>query len=236
MKVGGENTFTTDILLVSPSMSAELLKTTAINTKTPMPCRDDKGAQIGMVDKIWFDEERGALVAQGTMYAGKMDHIARANFKLGDGSFSTKGQLREVTRGGAKRGSLGDGSLGQVAYEIYDEQRGGLNHLGKPNPTWANLPGDIRNAWEVSADAVAGLVRGGVDLPSTTDRMATALQASLSTFVREAQSEQPDGEMGEDASWKVKVYRQDYRTHDGPGNGDPMWTWTIEQGRTVSQL
>lgn len=47
-------------------------------------------------------------------------------------------------------------SLGQVAFEAYDRERGGLTHDGKPTPKWADLGDGIRKGWEVAAKAARG--------------------------------------------------------------------------------
>ncbi len=55
-------------------------------------------------------------------------------------------------------------TLGQIAFDAYNEQRGGVNHLGKPTPAWGDLPEGIRCAWEVATRAVVdgylGYIRG----------------------------------------------------------------------------
>lgn len=43
--------------------------------------------------------------------------------------------------------------LGRVAFEAYNERRGGKNHEGKPTPPWAELPEEIREAWAEAATA-----------------------------------------------------------------------------------
>jgi hypothetical protein len=45
-------------------------------------------------------------------------------------------------------------AIAKRAYEAYDQDRGGLNYQGKPNPKWAELPEGIRHAWKVAALAV----------------------------------------------------------------------------------
>ncbi len=49
---------------------------------------------------------------------------------------------------------MGTKTLGQVAFEAYDEDRGGVNHQGNATPPWPELPVWIRDAWEVAASAV----------------------------------------------------------------------------------
>lgn len=44
-------------------------------------------------------------------------------------------------------------SVGQVAFEAYDKERGGLNHQGNPTPAWDDLPEGIRTAWQVAGEA-----------------------------------------------------------------------------------
>lgn len=43
--------------------------------------------------------------------------------------------------------------LGQVAFDAYNEDRGGVNYLGQPTPKWRFLPEEIRHAWEVAGTA-----------------------------------------------------------------------------------
>jgi hypothetical protein len=47
-------------------------------------------------------------------------------------------------------------TLGEMAFKAYNEDRGGVNHQGNKTPEWDELPEEIRHAWEVGADAVAG--------------------------------------------------------------------------------
>lgn len=60
-----------------------------------------------------------------------------------------------------------DKSLGQIAFEAYDADRGGVNFRGDPTPSWGALPGEICTAWEVQAVAIVDEV----------ERRATALAA-----------------------------------------------------------
>ncbi len=43
---------------------------------------------------------------------------------------------------------------GQVAFEAYDESRGGVNHQGDATPGWDFLGDGIREGWEAAARAV----------------------------------------------------------------------------------
>lgn len=45
-------------------------------------------------------------------------------------------------------------AIARAAFEAYDKDRGGLNHLGKPTPKWDELPEEIRHAWQAAALAV----------------------------------------------------------------------------------
>jgi hypothetical protein len=45
-------------------------------------------------------------------------------------------------------------TLGQVAFEAYNESRGGLTHDGKPTPPWESLGDGVRSGWEAAAIAV----------------------------------------------------------------------------------
>ena len=45
-------------------------------------------------------------------------------------------------------------TLGQVAFEAYNEDRGGVNYQGKKTPEWDELPEEIRHAWEAAAEAL----------------------------------------------------------------------------------
>ena len=47
-------------------------------------------------------------------------------------------------------------TLGQIAFEAYNESKGGLTYDGKPIPPWHELSGDraaVHRAWEVAAVA-----------------------------------------------------------------------------------
>lgn len=49
-------------------------------------------------------------------------------------------------------------TIGQIAFEAYNESKGGLTYDGKPIPPWDELSGDklaVQRAWEVAAEAVA---------------------------------------------------------------------------------
>lgn len=47
-------------------------------------------------------------------------------------------------------------TLGQVAYEAYNESKGGLTWDGKPIPKWSELTGEtgeaVKKGWEAAAD------------------------------------------------------------------------------------
>lgn len=46
---------------------------------------------------------------------------------------------------------------GQIAFEAYNESKGGLTYDGKPIPPWDELSGDkaaVHRAWEAAADAL----------------------------------------------------------------------------------
>ena len=45
-------------------------------------------------------------------------------------------------------------TLGQIAFDAYNESRGGVNFQGNKTPDWPDLPEGIRDAWEVAAEAV----------------------------------------------------------------------------------
>ena len=47
--------------------------------------------------------------------------------------------------------------VAQCAYTAYGDSTGGKNHLGKPMPTWEDLPEKIREAWIAAAREVASL-------------------------------------------------------------------------------
>ena len=47
---------------------------------------------------------------------------------------------------------------GQIAFEAYNESKGGLTYDGKPIPPWHELSGDraaVHRAWEAAAIAIA---------------------------------------------------------------------------------
>ena len=48
-------------------------------------------------------------------------------------------------------------SRGRIAFEAYNESKGGLTYDGKPIPPWDELSGDkeaVQRAWEAAAEAV----------------------------------------------------------------------------------
>jgi hypothetical protein len=45
-------------------------------------------------------------------------------------------------------------TLGQIAFEAYNEAVGGKTWDGKPIPAWAEINEKVRNGWEQSALAV----------------------------------------------------------------------------------
>lgn len=49
-------------------------------------------------------------------------------------------------------------SIGQVAFERYNEARGGLTYDGKPVPGWDVIPQGIRDGWEHAAHRLAELL------------------------------------------------------------------------------
>lgn len=55
-----------------------------------------------------------------------------------------------------------DKTLGQIAFEAYVLDIGGLTYDGKPIPSWDNLTDRVRKAWEMAAIAVMNrLLLGG---------------------------------------------------------------------------
>jgi len=56
-------------------------------------------------------------------------------------------------------------SPGQIAFEAYNESKGGLTYDGKPIPPWDTLHGDkaaVQLAWEAAAQAVADTLLDGL--------------------------------------------------------------------------
>lgn len=45
-------------------------------------------------------------------------------------------------------------TLGEIAFEAYNDERGGRNYRGEQTPDWEELPEGIRQAWEKAALAV----------------------------------------------------------------------------------
>ena len=45
-------------------------------------------------------------------------------------------------------------TLGEIAFNAYNQIRGGVTHDGKPTPPWSDLGKPIRAAWEAAALAV----------------------------------------------------------------------------------
>jgi len=46
-------------------------------------------------------------------------------------------------------------TCGKIAFEAYNEDRGGVNHLGNKTPEWEELPKEVQHGWEVGASAAA---------------------------------------------------------------------------------
>jgi hypothetical protein len=47
-----------------------------------------------------------------------------------------------------------DKTLGQIAFEAYNESKGGLTYDGKPIPPWSEVGDAVRLGWNVAAEAV----------------------------------------------------------------------------------
>lgn len=45
-------------------------------------------------------------------------------------------------------------SYGQIAFEAYNESKGGKTYDGKPIPPWGEVGDEVRKAWDAAADAV----------------------------------------------------------------------------------
>jgi len=67
---------------------------------------------------------------------------------------------------------MADKTLGEIAFEAYNDDRGGVNHQGNKTPDWGELPEEIQHAWEVGADAVAD------ELKSVQGMRRTVISAS----------------------------------------------------------
>lgn len=52
----------------------------------------------------------------------------------------------------------GKKSIGQIAFERYNEARGGLTYDGKPVPGWDVIPQGIRDGWEHAAHRLAEIL------------------------------------------------------------------------------
>lgn len=52
----------------------------------------------------------------------------------------------------------GKRSIGQIAFERYNEARGGLTYDGKPVPGWDVIPQGIRDGWEHSSHRLAEIL------------------------------------------------------------------------------
>ena len=52
-------------------------------------------------------------------------------------------------------------TLGQIAFEAYNEKKGGKTYDGKPIPPWSEVGDEVRGAWEFAASrrAPIGAVR-----------------------------------------------------------------------------
>jgi hypothetical protein len=45
-------------------------------------------------------------------------------------------------------------TLGQLAFNAYNESKGGTTWDGRPIPKWADLGSEVQTAWEASATAI----------------------------------------------------------------------------------
>lgn len=51
-------------------------------------------------------------------------------------------------------------SLGQIAFDAYGDNRAWKDHRGSPMPPWEVVRPEIREAWEVAANAVRSELQG----------------------------------------------------------------------------
>lgn len=55
-------------------------------------------------------------------------------------------------------------TIGQIAFEAYNEAKGGVTYDGKPIPPWTDVGDAVRTAWECAAGAAAGTVQAEMAL------------------------------------------------------------------------
>ena len=53
--------------------------------------------------------------------------------------------------------------IARKAYQAYDADRGGLNHLGNPNPKWEALPPAIQHAWKAAMMPLLKQLSGNIE-------------------------------------------------------------------------
>jgi len=51
-------------------------------------------------------------------------------------------------------------TLGHIAFDAYNDDRGGVNFRGEKTPPWQELTPEIRGAWEASAIATGKALAG----------------------------------------------------------------------------
>ena len=81
-------------------------------------------------------------------------------------------------------------TIGEVAFEAYNDDRGGVNHLGKKTPDWVELPDEIRHAWEAAANDVASWLGVG-DAKSRLRAALNGHEFDLALAIEEMTSELP---------------------------------------------
>lgn len=70
---------------------------------------------------------------------------------------------------------------GQVAFEAYNEAKGGVTWDGKPIPPWGEVGEEVQQAWKAAAEAAVGLdfvqvaAQAHYDLRSAIGRLALML-------------------------------------------------------------
>ena len=80
---------------------------------------------------------------------------------------------------------MNEATPGQIAFEAYNESKGGLTYDGKPIPPWSSLTGEtgeaVKRAWEVAAQAVENALLTSLD--HKPDELLLRARGAVRVFV-----------------------------------------------------
>ena len=100
---------------------------------------------------------------------------------------------------------------------------------------WREMEADVQKA---IMDEWRELVRnriGQPNKPSNNEKLKLELRCDLDEWLEGQIKDQPDGELGEEASFTVRMHREGI-CHDDNDKAEEQWAWTITQSREKSQF